>query len=445
MFSKFKIPNLSQFKLSTRLRTIVTNTGWLFADKIIRIGVGLIIGIWLARHLGVEEYGLFNYATAFATLLSPFASLGLDSVVIRYIVRDASNRSEILGTTFCLKLIAGTLTLLVSLVSIYLFSPNEISTIWLVGILSATGIFQSLDAIDLWFQSQTQSKYTVLAKSLVFVLTSILKIVLISIKAPIVAFAWVALLDIGLGSLGLVIAYKIRGYSVWLWRWSLPLAKSLFAESWPLLFSSFAILIYMKIDMVMLKELADNRSVGIYSAATRISEAWYFIPMVISSSVAPSIYAAKESSETLYYNLVVKFHRFMALLAILISVSMTFCSKPLILLLFGEEYVAAADILIIHIWASLFVFLGVASSPWLVAQNLAYFSLPRTIMGAIANVGLNLFLIPRYAGVGAAIATVISYALANVFANITHQKTRPLFWIQIRSLNIFSLINQAKQ
>ncbi len=444
MFSKFKIPKISQRILSPRLLTVVTNTGWLFADKVIRIGVGLVIGVWLARYLGVEEYGLFNYATAFATLLSPLANLGLDGIVIRYMVRDGANRMEILGTTFLLKFQAGTLTLIASIICIYLVSPNEKLTIELVAILSATGIFQSFDAIDLWFQSQTQSKYTVLAKSIVFVSTSILRVILITMKAPLVAFAWVALLDIALGSLGLIFIYQLRGYSVWLWRWSWPLAKMLVKESWPLLFSSFAILIYMKIDMVMLKEMSDERAVGIYSAATRISEAWYFIPMVISSSMAPAIYAAKESSETLFYNLSFRLHRFMALLSIVISISMTFLAKPSIALLFGDKYAAATDVLIVHIWASIFVFLGVASSTWLVAEDLAFFTLSRTIMGAIFNIGLNIVLIPRYAGVGAAIATLISYAFANVFANLLNKKTHKLFWIQLKSLNMLSFVSKLK-
>jgi polysaccharide transporter, PST family len=444
MFSKFKIPKISERILSPRLLTIVTNTGWLFVDKIVRIAVGLVIGIWLARYLGVEGYGLYNYALAFATLLSPFASLGLDSVVIRYIVREPNNRVQIIGTSFILKLLAGTLTLFAAIACIYLVSPNEKLTIELVAILSATGIFQSFDAIDLWFQSQTQSKYTVLAKSIVFASTSILRVVLIVNKAPLAAFAWVALLDIALGSVGLIVIYQLRGYSVWLWRWSWPLAKMLVKESWPLLFSSFAILIYMKIDMVMLKAMSDERAVGIYSAATRISEAWYFIPMIVSSSMAPAIYAAKESSETLFYNLSFKLHRFMALLSIVISISMTFLAKPSIALLFGDKYAAATDVLIVHIWASIFVFLGVASSTWLVAENLAFFTLYRTILGAIFNIGLNILLIPQYAGVGAAIATLISYAFANVFANLLDKKTHKLFWIQLRSLNMLSFASKLK-
>jgi polysaccharide transporter, PST family len=444
MFSKFKIPKITERILSPRLLKIVTNTGWLFVDRIVRIGVGLVIGIWLARYLGVEGYGLYNYSIAFATLLSPFASLGLDSVVIRYVVRDLDDRLQILGTSFVLKLLAGTLTLFAAIACIYLVSPNEKLTIELVAILSATGIFQSFDTIDLWFQSQTQSKYTVLAKSIVFVSTSILRVGLIAMKAPLVAFAWVALLDIALGSLGLIVIYQIRGYSVWLWRWSWPLAKMLVKESWPLLFSSFAILIYMKIDMVMLKTMSDERAVGIYSAATRISEAWYFIPTIASSSMAPAIYAAKESSETLFYNLSFKLHRFMALLSIVISVSMTFLAKPSIALLFGDKYAAATDVLIVHIWASIFVFLGVASSTWLVAEDLAFFTLSRTIMGAIFNITLNIVLIPRYAGVGAAIATLISYAFANVFANLMNKKTHKLFWIQLKSLNMLSFATKTK-
>ncbi|MBO3460963.1 flippase [Aetokthonos hydrillicola Thurmond2011] len=433
----FTIPKLSLFKSRPKLRAVIANTGWLVGDRIFRMGVGLIIGVWVARYLGVQQYGLFNYATAFVSLFSPFAALGLDSLVVRDLVRDSSNKEEILGTTFCLKFVSGVCSLLLAVGCVFVLRKNEPLAVWLVAILSGVAIFQTFDTIDFWFQSQVQSKYSVISKNTAFIIVALIKVVLITMHAPLIAFAWVSVAEIALGAIGLAIAYRLKGYSVLLWRWSFPIAKALIKESWPLIFSVFAIAIYMKIDQIMLGQMVNDEAVGVYSAATRISEIWYFIPVTIASSVAPTIYQAKQASEVLYYQRMNQFVRFMVLISLTISVPMTFLSGTIITALFGNGYVGAGPILAIHIWSSLFVFMGVAISPWYIAEGLTHLAMYRTLMGAVTNVLLNIFLLPTYGGMGAALATVISYSFSDFFSNATHPKTRKIFKIQIKSLLLF--------
>jgi PST family polysaccharide transporter len=188
----------------------------------------------------------------------------------------------------------------------------------------------------------------------------------------------------------------------------------------------------------MLGQMIGDKAVGLYSAATRISEVWYFIPVAIASSVSPAIYAAKEVSEALYYQRIKQFLRLLSLLSIVLAVPMSFLSGTIITVLFGKSYEASASILAIHIWASLFVFMGVGTSSWFIAEGLTQFALRRTIIGAITNVFLNIFLIPAYGGVGAAIATVISQAFASFLSNATHPKTRKIFNIQVKCLLPFT-------
>jgi polysaccharide transporter, PST family len=437
MTSKFKIFNIqkfSQFKSSPKLYAVITNTGWLFADRILRMGASLLVGVWVARYLGVKQYGIFNYAYAFVALFSSFATLGLDSVVVHRIVRDQSSKEVILGTAFRLRLFGGLLAVLLTIISIFFLRPSDSTTIALVAILSCAGIFQAFDTIDLWFQSQVQSKYTVVAKNIAFFLVTLLKVSLILTKAPLLAFAWATLAEFILSSVGLAIAYRVSGNSLKLWRWSFQTAKVLFKEGLPLILSGITIMIYMKIDQIMLGEMIGSNAVGIYSAATRISEIWYFIPTAICSSVAPSIYAAKEKSESLYYQRIRQLLRLLNLIALAIALPMTFLSGTVINLLFGDGYTEAGQILSIHIWASLFVFMGVATSSWFVAEGLTHLSFRRTLIGAITNVILNLILIPKYAGVGAATATVISQAFASFLSNSIHYKTHTIFIIQFKSL-----------
>lgn len=434
MLSKLKIENLSKFKSRSGLRAIITNTGWLFTDRILRMGASLVVGVWVARYLGVQQYGLFNYALAFVSLFSPIFTLGLDEVVVRHIVRQSSNKEEILGTTFWLKLLGGIASVLLAVSTMFFLGEHETLKIWLVAILAMAGIFRAADTIEVWFQSQVQSKYTVIAKNTAFILNSVIKIALILTKAPLLAFAWVTLAEFAMSAIGLLIVYQVKGSSLWLWRWSFSAAKTLLKESLPLIFSGFAILIYMKIDQVMLGQMIGNSEVGIYSAAVRVSEIWYFIPGAIVSSVAPSIYAVKEKSESLYYQRIGQLLSLMTCISLVIALPMSFLSDKIIMVMFGSGYAEAGAILAVHIWTSLFVFMGLATSPWFIAEGLNHVSLGKTLFGAILNIVLNLLLIPKYAGLGAAIATIISQAAAAFVCNAFDQRTQKIFKIQVRSL-----------
>jgi PST family polysaccharide transporter len=205
-------------------------------------------------------------------------------------------------------------------------------------------------------------------------------------------------------------------------------------DSWPMIISGVSIAVYMKIDQVMLAQILDTTAVGVYSAAVGISEIWYFIPMAIVSSVFPSFIQARIGDESLYYQRIQKLFSLMTVLSLSIALPMTFLSSSLIKIFFGDSYSAAGPVLAIHIWTSLFVFLGVAQSPWDLTENLTRLALFRMASGAILNIILNIFMIPAYGVVGAALATVISQAFASVILNAVHEKTKRIFNLQIKAM-----------
>lgn len=430
------IPEFIRNKLEGRqtLQKILGNTGWLFADKVLRMGVGLLVWVWIARYLGPEQFGAYSYALAFVALFSAFATLGLDNIVVRDIVRDPSCKDEILGTAFILKLIGGGSALLLATFGILLLRPNDSLAIWLVGIIATGMVFQAFDTIDFWFQSQVASKYTVYAKNTAFLLFALVKIGLILVNAPLIAFALAGAGEIAVGAFGLVIAYKSHGHMLKAWRGSLNWANKLLKNSWPLILGGLSVMIYMRIDQIMLGDMVGSEAVGIYSAATRISEVWYFIPMAIASSVFPSVIQAKSVDDALYYHRLQRLFSLMTALSFVIAIMMTFLSTKVVTILFGKAFSPAGPVLAIHIWASLFVFLGVAQSSWDIAENLTKLALLRTFLGAIINVVLNIILIPHYLAIGAAIATVISYAFSAYILNAFHKKTMPIFRCQTKSL-----------
>lgn len=432
--------NFKEFKSRSGLRAIISNTGWLFADRILRMGAGLVVGVWVARYLGTKDFGLFNYAFAFVSLFSPICTLGLDDVVVRHLVRQTSNKEEILGTTFWLKLLGGLASVLIAVGSIFFFAEgdNKPLTISLTVILAITGVFRAAETIEMWFQSQVESKYTVIAKNIAYLLNTLLKIVLILINAPLLAFAWVTLAEFIMNAIGLIIAYQLKGFSILLWRWNFSEAKALLKEGLPLIFSGVAIMIFMKFDLIMLGQMKGPSDVGIYSAAARISEIWYFIPGALVASVAPAIYAAKDKSESLYYKRIEQLLRLLTYLSIAIAVPMTFLSGNIVVAMFGDKFAAAGPILAVHIWTSTFVFMGLATSPWFIAEGLNHISLGKTLLGAVLNVVLNLLLIPQYSGLGSAIANIISQAAAAFISNAFDRRTHKIFKLQIQSLLPFS-------
>ncbi|OKH38515.1 O-unit flippase [Calothrix sp. HK-06] len=434
-----KIHKLSKFKSHSKLRAAIANTSWLFGDRVLRMGTSLVVGVWVARYLGVQQYGLFNYALAFVTLFTPVFTLGLDDVVVRYLVRESSDKQEILGTTFWLKFLGGVVSVLLAVGFTVLSGEVEALKIWLVVILSMGGIFRASDTVEIWFQSQVLSKYTVVAKNAAYVVNTLIKVALILTKAPLLAFAWVTLAEFAMMAISLAIVYHRKVSSLWRWKWSYTTAKNLLRESLPLIFSGFAILIFMKIDQIMLGQMLGNREVGIYSAAVRISEVWYFIPSAIVASVTPSIYAAKEKSEEHYYKRLGQLLQLMAGISIAIALPMTFLSNTIITVMFGSNFAEAGPILAIHIWTSLFVFMGIATTPWFIAEGLNNVSLGKTVLGAILNVILNYLLIPEYSGLGTAIATIISQAVAAFVSNAFDKRTQKLFLIQVKSMLPFPI------
>jgi O-antigen/teichoic acid export membrane protein len=394
------------------LQNVVSNTGWQFADHVLRMGIGLIVGIWIARYLGPEQFGLLSYALAFVALFSTISSLGLDDIIVRDIVRDPRQKDKILGTAFFLKIIGGAITFIAATGTVLVLRPEESLSHWLVGIIAAGSVFQAFNVIEYWFHSQVAAKYSVLAKTAAFLICSLVKVALILVTAPLVAFAWVALFEVVVGAGGLIIAYMSKGYRFRDWSGSPRNAWGLFKDSWPLMFSGMVIVVYLRIDQVMLGEMAGNEELGIYSVAVRLAEVWFFIPTIIYWSVFPSIVEAKRTSDELFYERLQKLYNLMALTAYAVAVPVGFLAQWLVPTLFGEAYARGGLMLAVLIWANIFMSLEMARTSFLNAMNWTRIHLVTVSLGCALNIVLNYFLIPIYGGMGAVIASLIGYWFA---------------------------------
>ena len=389
----------------------------------------------IARHLGPEAFGLLNYLLAIIALMAPFCTLGFNAIITREIVKDIEQQSTIMSTALVFRLLGGVASalLLFFIYSLGVFSKLESSLWWLV-LLSFTNIFTALHVIDFWFQAKVLSRYIVKVRFLSLFISSAVKVVLVINDAGLNAFVWAAAFESFLISISFLIIYIYKAnffrFKDVNWQYGIGLFKQ---SKW-LVISGIASIIYLKIDQLMLAEMVSVTEVGIYSVASRMSEVWYFFPTAIVASFFPSLLKLKEESEHKYQRRLQQLCDLLFIFAVIVAVSLTFISDWLIVFLFGSEYSTAGFILSLHIWAGLFVFMRALLSKWLLAEHLVFFSFVTHGIGAVVNVSLNLWLIPLYQGVGAAIATVISYAFASYIVLFFHRSTRPMAIIMTKSL-----------
>ncbi|MEQ8972295.1 MAG: flippase [Coleofasciculus sp. C1-SOL-03] len=425
-------------KLSPGLRQVIANVSWLLVDKIFQLGLGLVVGIWVARYLQPQSYGLLTYAFTFVSLFRAIAELGLGTLVIRDIARDPSCKEETLGTAFVIRLIGGIATLLLTVGIISLLKPNDYLTRWLVGIVATSTILQAFKTIDYWFQSQLKSKYIVVANNFVSAVYAVLRIVLIRLQMTVIAFAWASLAESALRGLAMVIAYYINGNHLKRWRWSFQRAKILLQESWPLVFSGLAVYVYSKIDQVMLGSLLpDTTQLGYYSVAVKLSEIFDFIPVIIYQSVFPKFSALKQKNPDEYIEKMQIYFDSMALLWILIALPVSLLSPYLIGLLYGQSYASSASILSLYIWAQFGSNFGLARSVYLAVESILQYSLYLSGVGALINIVINWILIPRFGAIGATMATLITYFIVIVIMNFYFSELRLVGKMIFRSFNFY--------
>ncbi len=394
-------------------RRYLTNTGWMVFGNIFSLILSFLVGAWVIRYLGPEEYGILSYVLAFVGIFAFIASLGITSILQRELVNHPEKRDSILGTAFILRLGGGALAFLISVFIIFLLESSTLIKL-LVLIQAFSLIFYSSEVITLFFASRVESKKSVQASILSGTISSLLKVILILSGAGIIWMMVVFVLDGFWLSVFLFLAYKRSGLKIRDWRFNKPLAKSILSSSWLLALTSASVLIYMRIDQVMIKRMIDAEAVGLYASSVKIFEFTYIIPSLITFSLFPAILNALKVSYTAYRRRLRHMVVLLSILSILVAGTITILSKPIILILFGPDYLESLNVLRIGVWSLLAVSLSYLVDKSLVAENRIKFYFIITLLGAIVNVVLNYLLIPIYSINGAAVSTIISYSLVAV-------------------------------
>ena len=416
------------------------NTGWLMFGKIL----SLIVNLAIAKYLGPASFGDLSFVIALVAITGAIGALGLDTFIIREIINNPSKKDEILGTSLWLRLGTNALLLPITLLVYVIYhhfsvQPGTTLTL-LVALIAFTSLFKSFNVIDAYFQSQVQAKYVVQVQNVVTIVSAIIKITILLLKLPLLYIVFAYFFDALILAIGLIMVYQTKVGNISGWVFNKERASSLLRQSYPLILSAAMVSIYMKIDIVMLKTVG-SVAVGIYSAAANISEAWLFMPVAIVTSVFPAIVNARKTDLERYHKRLKNLYDLLVYISLPVAILISFFANDITHLIYADKFTGAGAMLSIHIWSGIFIFLGSASSQYLIAEGYIKISFYRTALGAIVNIVLNLWLIPKYAGVGASIATLIA-CFVTAFSILLIPKTRSQGIMMLKSLFLISLFQK---
>ena len=429
--------------------TVLRNTGWILFDKILRLLGTLLIGILIARNLGPIEFGIFSFATAFVAIFAAIAGFGIQQIAIRNLILNPENAGITIKTVFRLLSYLGVLATTLSIIAAYTLLNDESSEqLFAIYILSIPLLTKGSEAIKFWLEAKIASHKAISIEVSIYLVFLAIKFATLTAYPNLKLFVVITAVETTIAGIALILLYKNNSHGYQEFGYSATVAKKLLKEALPLAISAFSIMIYMKIDQIMIGEMLSKEDVGFYVAATRICESWYFIPLAFVASAYPRALASYSSNRKEYNQQL----GYIAVLVIFIGYTAalvgSLLSTPGITLIYGNQYSQSIRVFDIYIWGGVLVCTSTLTGKWLTTEGLSHAAATRSVIGLITNVILNFILIPLYGINGAAIATLISFLIANLLSLALTKKTRPLFWMMIKALllaDLFKAISSFKR
>jgi O-antigen/teichoic acid export membrane protein len=414
---------------------LVKNTLWLLSEKLIKLLGAVVISALIARHLQPDGFGTLNFYLAMLSIASVLSSLGLNRIVVRE-VASSHNKAEtasLVKTALYLRLFASFLVFFIAVVSANLFVPQHQG--YYSAIVFICLIFNASEILDLYQQGISRFKVVSQVRLIAFVISAAIKLTLVMFKVDLVWFLVANLVEY------IVIALLIYKYCARYNSQSILAAgvfsptkvKILVSESWPEIIAGFSAILFLKMDQIMLFYLSSEQQVGIYSAAARLSEAWYFIPMAIVAATFPRLVELKKTNMASYLKGIKFLLNFMVIFSIVVSLVVMFIGDKAIQIIFGDAFSDSSSVLVIHTWSSIFLCIGLVSGSWLVTEKRIKLNLYRNLVGLSVNFFLNMLLIPRYGAIGASWAMVFGLASAYLFFNLFNKDLNWIFFEVVKT------------
>lgn len=407
---------LARTGFSATKKKVVANLYWAVLGKVVTLLGGLLVGILVARYLGPDQYGLMNYVISYVALFQIFASFGMDNIEIRELSKETVDRNVILGTAFRIKLILALITVILVIGTALIFETDRF-TASMISLYSLSVILNRFTVIRNYFTSVVWNEYIVKTEIMRTLVGAGVKVLLLLVKAPLWTFIAATVFDVFLVSTGYVLAYKTKIGPMSLWQFDWKVGKYLLKQSFPLLLSGAAVVVYQRIDQVMIGNMLDKASVGQFSVAAKFVEIAIFIPTIMSQTIAPLLVRIREKNQGEYERKAQIFMNVTVWGCILLGVLICMLSYWLVGWTFGDEYLSAIPVLQIMVFKIIGMALSNTAGQMIIIENKQKYAFIRNLLGCIVCVLLNLWLIPLYGIIGSAVVTVITTMFVGCLAN----------------------------
>lgn len=384
----------------------VKNASWLIAGRVIQMVINLFVGILTARYLAPANYGIINYAGAYTAFFMAFCTLGINSVIVKELVDAPERDGEIVGTAIGLRMISSALSAVVIIVVSSFLDAGEPTTIAVVTLSSIGLVFHVFEIFNYWFQSKLLSKRTAMATLIAYIITAIYKIILLIAGASVKLFAFATSVDYICVAIILYLFYRMEHGGKLIF--SPKYGKKLLGKSYHFILTSLMVAIYGQTDKIMLKHMMGEAEVGYYSTAVALCNVWCFVLIAIIDSLNPLIMDAYNTNKEKFNRLNRLLYCIIFYVSMLVSIAFVFGGKLAIGILYGDAYLPAVAPLMVITWYTAFSYWGVARNAWIVCENKQKYLKYVYFSAAVVNVVLNLFFIPLWGAVGAAIASLVA-------------------------------------
>ncbi len=397
-------------------KKVLKNAGWIIVCKAVKAVLMLIVTAITARYLGPSKYGLISYAAGLVAFVLPIMQLGLNNTMVHEIVERPEQEGKVVGTSILMS-VASAFLCIIGVVSFTLIAnKGETDTIIVSAIYSILLVFQAIEFIQYWFQSKLLSKFTAIAMLVAYIAVSIFQIVLVVCGVSVYFFAISYSLDFLIIDIILIIIYNKKSDQKL--SFSFSLAKELFSVSKYYIIASLLNAVFHQTDRIMLKLMIGNGETGIYSAAATCAEMLSFIFAAVLDSMRPEIFRNKKENNEKYEKSVTELYSVMIYFSLIVCIVITALAPLIIKVMYGEQYLNSVSVLRLLTWHTVFVYIGSVRNIWILAEGKQKYIWIINLGGALANVILNLVLIPLLGAMGAAIATLITHFVNHIVTGL---------------------------
>lgn len=420
-------------QISEKKKRALTNIAWAISGKIVSLTGVLVVGIIVARYLGKEQYGIMNYVISFVAIFQVFADFGLDFIQIREESKHPAHKDKIIGTTFTLKLFFAILTLLAILI-ITTLSEHDGRIRCYIMIYALSVILNTSWVSRNHFTSIVWNEYVVKTEISRTLIGMAIKIAFVLLHLPLIWFIVSLVIDSILLAVGYTASYIRKIDSIRKWNFDRDLAVFMLKQSFPLLLSGAAIVVYNRIDQMMIGKMIDQSHLGVYSVAVRFTELLVFVPTIIAQTISPILVEVRQKDAARYEELSRVFMNVTVSVCILLAIFTSLLSYPIVRFTFGRMYIEAASVLSILAFKVVGDGLSQTSGQLMIIEGIQKYASIRNIIGCVTCVGLNLIFISRYGIHGVAYVAIITILVSGTLADFIIPSYRKIFYKQIKAI-----------